>query len=56
MELSINDLGDSLGDPIDYSTINGTVTVNPVPEPATLALMSSGLLGLMGFRRKFKKN
>lgn len=27
----------------------------PVPEPGTLLLIASGLIGLVGFRRKFRK-
>jgi hypothetical protein len=27
----------------------------PVPEPTTILLLSSGLIGLVGFRRKFRK-
>ena len=30
------------------------VTFDPVPEPATILLMTSGLVGLVGFRRKLR--
>jgi hypothetical protein len=32
-----------------------SITAQPIPEPATMLLLGSGLVGLAGFRKKFKK-
>ena len=47
------DLGDEWGDPIDASLETGSVNV--VPVPAAVWLFGSGLIGLLGFRRKIRK-
>lgn len=46
--------GDYLQGQTDTSCLDN-VRVSPVPEPTTMLLLASGLIGLAGFRRRFRK-
>jgi len=46
--------GNTQGPRINELDGYGSATT-PVPEPSTMLLLSSGLIGLWGLRRKFKK-
>jgi hypothetical protein len=40
---------------VKYSLTSHRDAVAPIPEPATMLLLGSSLLGVAGFRRKFRK-
>lgn len=47
-------LGDEMGDPLPLSLQSGRLSVDaPVPEPTTLLLLASGIVGILGIRKRF---
>jgi hypothetical protein len=42
-------------DTIRTSTVQSDLTLRPIPEPATILLLGSGLIGLAGFGKRIKK-
>lgn len=50
--LTINELGDASGNPIPF-TVSGT-QISAIPVPAAAWLLGSGLIGLVGIRRRYQ--
>ena len=53
--LDFNATGADDGLAVDDFSLTGQASNTPVPEPTTMLLLGSGLVGLAGLRRKFKK-
>jgi len=54
LDISINSLGDAFGDPLFADVQSGSISA--VPEPATILLIGSGLAGLVGLRKRFRRS
>jgi len=43
-----------MGNEVDVTSLDGSITVNPVPLPPAILLLGGGLVGLVGLRRRVK--
>lgn len=52
LDIAINALGDAWGDPLELEADPVSGNISPVPEPATILLIGTGLVGLGYLKRK----
>ncbi len=54
--IGLDNFGGSPGfDVVNVEVLPGSIGPSPTPEPATLCMLGFGIIGLLGFRKKYKK-